>query len=587
MGIPGRRPRRLSRRAIALLLGLGLMCAALGVPLAFWAEGGRWFDVTTPSMGQHAPVGSLVLTRPVAALGDLRAGDVVAYREAETGRTIVHRVVSIAAESATTRGDINGSADPQPVRLGQILGREVAVVDGGGWAARGVPILAAASIVVALVGLRVGDRLARRACWVAGESLAVAATLLVLRPLVGVQEVLRMPEGDGLAMTFVSTGILPIRVSSESGAFVDLAEGQVGTVHSTARHADGSFVFVPSARVDWLGWAVMAAVVLAPLVLMLVWAGRDAARSTAQGGPGAPVQVPALTSAGVVLVLVPALACLPAIEPRAGADFRATLADSANSAGSRTFFTCRAAAQGTASPLVAYAMGTSGSTESDLSGHAYTGAYSTWVTGLIMVSASVTPTASHGCQRDTPSASVPFGGLLPLCLDTPDASVQTNPSVFSIEAWFSTTATSNGKIIGFSSSHGIGGAQADRHIYIDPAGRLVFGVNPGTAQIASSPAGTSYADGRWHHVVATLSAAGMMLYADGALVGSNAGTTSAQPTTGYWEVGCGPTANLLTAGGLASFLLPSFFTGSLQYAAVYSTALSAAQVTEHYLAGAP
>ncbi|MDQ4504392.1 LamG-like jellyroll fold domain-containing protein [Sinomonas sp. ASV322] len=573
---------------IAPLLGLGVLCAVLAaVPLSFWAGGGRWFDITTPSMGEHAPVGSLVLTRPVAALDELRVGDVIAYREAGTGRAITHRMVEFGPESVRTRGDINGAADPQPIRLGQILGREVAVVYGGGWVARGLPLLAAASAVVALFAWRVRGRLARRACWVVGESFAVAATLLVLRPLAGIQELLRLPEDNGLAMTFVSTGILPVRVSSESGTFVDLAAGQVGTVHSAARHADGSFAFSASPRPDWIGWVVEAAVVLVPLVLMLVWAGRDAIRSTAARGPVAPVPVSAAMSAAVVLALAPAVVCLASATQGSRATFSATLADSVNSAGSRTFFTCRAAAQGTASPFAAYAMGTAGTIEGDVSGHSYTGSYSTWVTGLLTVSTSVTPTASHGCQRDTPAASVPFGGLLPLCLDTPAGSVQTNPAVFSIEAWFTTTTASNGKIIGFSSAHGIGGAQADRHIYIDPSGRLVFGVNPGTQQIASSPAGTSYADGKWHHVVATLSVVGMNLYADGALVGANAAVTSAQNTTGYWEIGCGPTSNLLTADGLTSFLLPNFFTGSLQYAAVYSSALSAAQVSEHYLAGAP
>ncbi len=45
-------------------------------------------------------------------------------------------------------------------------------------------------------------------------------------------------------------------------------------------------------------------------------------------------------------------------------------------------------------------------------------------------------------------------------------------------------------------------------------------------------------DGKWHHVVVTMSAAtGMKHYLDGALVASNAAYAAAESSTGYWRVG--------------------------------------------------
>jgi hypothetical protein len=158
--------------------------------------------------------------------------------------------------------------------------------------------------------------------------------------------------------------------------------------------------------------------------------------------------------------------------------------------------------------------------------------------------------------------------------------------VFTLEAWFSTTSPANGKIVGFSNAHGVLGLLYDRHIYLDPAGRLVFGVNSSGVKIVASPAGTSFADGAWHHAVATLSPGGMRLYADGALVAANPSVTAGQSYSGYWQIGCGPLGGWVTGSGSAYLLPPSVFNGLIQYAAVYSTALTAAQVTEHYLAGA-
>jgi hypothetical protein len=274
-------------------------------------------------------------------------------------------------------------------------------------------------------------------------------------------------------------------------------------------------------------------------------------------------------------VLVPLLAGGGVLDPTSEAAYSASIRGP-STAGSRTFFTCRAAESSTPGTFVAYAMGTAGTAESDLSGNGYTGTYTL----------SVTPTGSHGCTRDSPAASVPFNGLL-TCLNTPSSAAQNSPNSFSVEAWFSTTATGSGKIIGFSSAHGVLGLQYDRHVYVDPSGRLVFGANPGSPQIVASPAGKSYADGAWHHVVATLSPAGMMLYVDGSLTASKAAVTSGQSYTGYWEIGCGPLGVWPAADGSTFLLPPSYFTGSIQYAAVYSRAITTAEVTEHYLAGAP
>jgi hypothetical protein len=541
------------------------MCGAV----LFSLSGGRWFDIRTPSMGEAAPVGSLILTSPVQRLSELRAGDVIAYNDGDgEGRVVTHRVVAIGLTSVTTRGDINSANDPNPVILGQIRGRQIAAVVGAGWLLRAVPFVATATVLLALLTVRVKDWLHRRAVWVVGESLALAVVVLVVHPLVGVQEVARSPRSGSLAMTFVSTGLLPVRVSADSGAHADLTAGQVGTVESTAARSDGRFWFVPALHLDWGGWTLLLLAASVPTLLLLWW-GRAYARKRA-------VVTPESAARALLAALLVTLVAIGAgLGLSSGASFAAGITTT-NSAGARTFFTCRSAESSTSGVFLAYAMGTSALSEPDLSGHGYTGSYSL----------APTTTASDGCLRDVPSASARFDGLT-TCLNTPDAALQTNPNLFSLEAWFSTTSVANGKILGFSNAHGTLGLFYDRHIYLDPAGRLVFGVNSGGTQIAASPAGTSFADGAWHHVVATLAPDGMRLYADGALVASNPAITAGQNYSGYWEIGCGPLGGWETGSGGAYLLPPSVFNGSIEYAAVYSTALTSAQVLEHYLAGAP
>ena len=146
------------------------------------------------------------------------------------------------------------------------------------------------------------------------------------------------------------------------------------------------------------------------------------------------------------------------------------------------------------------------------------------------------------------------------------------PQVFSLESWIRTTTTKGGKIIGFGNSNTGTSPQNDRNVYMDTTGRVFFGVWPGATRTVNSTA--PYNDGRWHHVVATLSRAGMALYVDGVRVAARTDTVSAERSTGYWRI-----------GGDTSWAGAPFFAGQIDEVAVYPSALSAQQVAAHHSLG--
>ncbi|WP_054564793.1 LamG-like jellyroll fold domain-containing protein [Frankia sp. R43] len=153
----------------------------------------------------------------------------------------------------------------------------------------------------------------------------------------------------------------------------------------------------------------------------------------------------------------------------------------------------------------------------------------------------------------------------------------TAPATFSAEAWFNTTSTRGGKLLGFGGSNTGTSFSYDRHVYLTNAGRVTFGVNPGGFRTITSAG--AYNDGRWHHVVATLSSAGMSLYVDGAQVGQDPATTSAQAFSGYWRVG-GDALGFWPDRPTSNFLA-----GAIDEVAIYPTALTPAQVQRHNQAG--
>jgi hypothetical protein len=270
----------------------------------------------------------------------------------------------------------------------------------------------------------------------------------------------------------------------------------------------------------------------------------------------------------LVLVLAVAAVGLANVLAPTRSAFSAVVANTGNSAATAPYFTCSAAVGAdTQAALFAYRLGeASGSTTAvDWSGKGVNGTYQGSMT-------ATTPNP-NACPRDTGTSYVLNGSTS--FVSTPRS--YANPTTFSEEVWFRTTVA-GGMLVGFGSNPVATSGQHDRQIYLNTAGQLVFGTYNGTTQVVTSP--KAYTDGAWHHVVATMSAAtGMRLYADGALVASNAAFTTPENYTGYFRVGYD------TVSGWPGQPSNFAFTGSMRYASVYSSVLSATQVANHAAAG--
>ena len=188
----------------------------------------------------------------------------------------------------------------------------------------------------------------------------------------------------------------------------------------------------------------------------------------------------------------------------------------------------------------------------------------------LVKSTGVTP-AADGAINGDPDTSATFDGTAAGTAGS--TSTVASPDTFSAEAWFKTTTTKGGKILGLGNSQAGTSTSYDRHVYMDNAGRLRFGVYPGSIQTVGTAA--AYNDGGWHHVVAEMSSAGMVLWVDGIRQGTNP-TTTGQPFNGYWRVG-GDNVSAWTGRGASDY-----FAGQIDDVAIYPTALTVTQVRNHF-----
>lgn len=185
-----------------------------------------------------------------------------------------------------------------------------------------------------------------------------------------------------------------------------------------------------------------------------------------------------------------------------------------------------------------------------------------------------------GATRSTGTCATNASPVLTLNGTTGEVSTPNlvaGPQAFTVETWFRTTTTTGGKLIGFSNVQSGLSSQYDRHLYMTNAGKLVFGVyNSAYLTLASA---NSYNDGALHHVAATMSSSGAVLYVDGVSVASSSSIRAAEAHTGYWRIGFD------NISGWPSAPTSNYFKGTLDDTAVFTTVLTAAQVAAEFAKG--
>ena len=267
---PSQSRRRGVVGATRLVAGILALVIAVGVG-AGWATGWRIHVMTTASMGRTAPVGTLVISRPVAP-GTIRRGQIIVFHPpGQANVTFVHRVIRVVHRSdpaISTRGDLNGSVDPWTLHSADLIGRAVWRIPVLGYLIEMLPAGLAAVLAIILMTLSLRPERRRAARTLLG-SIAAAGLLAYYQPLARVSLVAQtINHGYGVA-SVVPTGILPLRIQAVGGSHADLIPGQLGTVHHD--HITDHGRFAMTAGIHLTGWWWLLLGVWAIPVLVSLW----------------------------------------------------------------------------------------------------------------------------------------------------------------------------------------------------------------------------------------------------------------------------------------------------------------------------
>lgn len=253
--------RYLPRAAASALLAL-VTLFALGVA-AYFVTGNRVHVVETPSMGTYAPVGTLVLSRPVGS-AQITPGQTVLFAPPGSHETYFHRVHALTASGIETKGDLNNQPDPWRLSAKNITGLELAHVPVLGWLFKVLPILLIGGVLLWCYARFFVERY-----WVAptvlfGVTAILSVANFVVHPFVQATLLDKRVQNRLATVNFVNTGLLPLDVNV-NGVIKVAKQGVVFTAQVPV--GKGGYTLTSAPHVEWWGAILIGATLLAPTLL--------------------------------------------------------------------------------------------------------------------------------------------------------------------------------------------------------------------------------------------------------------------------------------------------------------------------------
>ena len=156
----------------------------------------------------------------------------------------------------------------------------------------------------------------------------------------------------------------------------------------------------------------------------------------------------------------------------------------------------------------------------------------------------------------------------------------TAPGSITLLAWFKAASGSTGTLFSVSNSQfDTGATSSDLNLWINPAGKLVWGVVTlgvlGVQVKSEVTSASAVTDGAWHLAAATYSGLTSTLYLDGVSQGNVVAVTGLGSFTGYPSIGWGPEG----ATGWSGTPTSAYFAGSLSMVSLSPSVASAANIS--------
>lgn len=254
---------------ILTILGIFLI-GITAVAGLFYSTGGHSHIISTPSMAQYSPVGTLVLSKPTE-YSALKKGDTITFLPPGSKETYFHRIVNVTPEGIKTKGDLNDAVDPWILTSKDITGIEVAHVHNLGFLIHALPFLLVGGVLLWAITRYFIEPKYRYPARIFGTSFILAVAAYFTRPFANAK-LISQTVVDGKATTsFVPTGILHLDGEALKGTKVSAVEpGKLAKVVSTYHDAHGHYIATISPHVLPWQWVIFLVILILPTLLCVL-----------------------------------------------------------------------------------------------------------------------------------------------------------------------------------------------------------------------------------------------------------------------------------------------------------------------------
>ena len=251
-------------------LGAVLVLCGLGSAVAWRLSGGQWERVETPSMGTVAPVGTLLWVQPVE-FSSLRVGDFITFHPpGHSELTYSHRVFTLNVDGTVTTKGVLTAPDPWRLTSRDVVGKVAARWWGVGWLVQAAPLLGVGALLLWLLCWKAVAHHLRLPVAIVGTSVLLSLVILIYRPLVRAEQLSFAQSSNGARATYVSTGMLPLRLQAVHGGAVNLRDGESGSVLATRPDLHGRYQVGLHAHLPLSRWLVLGLVCFLPALWTLI-----------------------------------------------------------------------------------------------------------------------------------------------------------------------------------------------------------------------------------------------------------------------------------------------------------------------------
>jgi len=261
---------------VVLLVGFVAFCG-------FWRlDDGRWQRVETPSMGTTAPVGTLLWVKPVD-FDSLQVGDFITfYPPGRDDVTYSHLVDKLNDDGTiSTKGEIS-APDPWKLTSADIVGEVKMSWWGVGWLVLAAPMLFIGFVIVAMIR-RAVSRDWKLPITILLGTIVITVAIVWYRPFLNAERLgFASDDAGGGVVTYIGTGLLPIRVSavgatdseplagSDIGSSVVMRDGEVGQIRVERTDDQPDVLVELSPAVPWWVLALLVLVCFLPALYSLL-----------------------------------------------------------------------------------------------------------------------------------------------------------------------------------------------------------------------------------------------------------------------------------------------------------------------------